>query len=250
MSQEEERLIIVPEHPGTDTLRVPVLKVFDGDGFLTRIKAFEVTGNPSDQFEFETAVRFGFIDAPELEQPGGREAKEFLTSLIGGKLVELVILTKTDTGKSVDRHGRIVCVPFLTLDYSVGEFSAPARVHTAKTFGSPLLVTRNIELEMVINGWAWVLDRYGPDERYLEALDEAKTHKRGIWASENNIHPWEFKKQKLREIRRRAPIQSSLQRQCPTVGCCGHLVERAGKFGPFLGCSNFPRCKYSCSSKL
>lgn len=240
---QKEPVIIVPDHPGTDTVKVPVLKVSDGDGFLTRIRAFEITGNPRDHEELSVKARFGFIDAPEFGQPGGREAKDFLTALIGGQWVELVILTKMDTGQSVDRHGRIVCVPFLTLDYSAGEFTTSAKqLHTAKTFGAPLLVTRNIELEMVINGWAWVLERYGPDERYLEALDEAKRHKRGIWAFENNIHPWEFKKQKYRETQRDKP---SPKRPCPIERCHGYLVKRNGKFGEFLGCSNFPHCKYT-----
>src|SRR5688572_24661183 len=116
MSQEDP-VIIAPEHPGTDTVRVPVLKVCDGDGFHTRIRAFEVTGNPSDQDEVGIIARFGFIDAPELGQPGGPEAKDFLTALIGGQWLELVILTKMNTGQSVDRHGRLVCVPFLMTDY-------------------------------------------------------------------------------------------------------------------------------------
>lgn len=51
------------EEPNTETLRVPVIKVFDGDGFLTRIRA--------RSREVEATVRFGFIDAPEIGQPGG-----------------------------------------------------------------------------------------------------------------------------------------------------------------------------------
>ena len=39
-----------------------------------------------------------------------------------------------------------------------------------------------------------------------------------------------------------API-SMQSDQCPDCG--GTLRERNGKFGPFLGCSNYPRCKYS-----
>jgi micrococcal nuclease len=245
---QEEPVIIAPEHPESETVRVPVLKVCDGDGFLTRIRAFEVTGNPSDQDEIEIGARFGFIDAPELGQPGGHEARDFLTALIGGKWLELVILTKMNTGKSVDRHGRLVCVPFLMADYAAGEFRTSSnRLHVAKT---PLFVSRNIELEMVLNGWAWVLERYGPDERYLEALDEAKHHKRGIWAFENNTHPWEFKKQQYRETQRSAPDKQSPKRPCPTEGCRGYLVKRNGKFGEFLGCSNFPDCKYTCSTAI
>lgn len=243
MSQEEP-VIIAPEHPGPGTVRVPVLKVCDGDGFLTRIRAFEVTGNPIDQDEVDVMARFGFIDAPELGQPGGREAKDFLTALIGGKWLELVILTKLNTGKSVDRHGRVVCVPFLMADYAGGEFRTQSKhLHVART---SLLVSRNIELEMVLNGWAWVLERYGPDERYLEALDDAQRHKRGIWASENNTHPWEFKKQRYRETERSLANEQSARRPCPTEGCRGHLVRRNGRFGEFFGCSNYPQCKYTC----
>jgi micrococcal nuclease len=246
---EESAVIIAPENPGTGTIEVPVLKVFDGDGFLTRIKACKLTGDPSDEAEFEATVRFGFIDAPELGQPGGHEAKDFLTALIGDQWVELVILVKMDTGGFVDRHGRIVCVPFLRQEYSAAEFRTTANgIHTAMTFGAPLSVTRNIELEMVLNGWAWVLERYGPDERYLDALNDARRHKRGIWAFESNIHPWEFKKQKLRKEQARPTSQLFGDTECPMEGCSGHLLKRVGRFGVFLGCSNYPTCKYSRSA--
>jgi RecB family exonuclease len=36
---------------------------------------------------------------------------------------------------------------------------------------------------------------------------------------------------------------SELTGACPLCG--GELQERSGKFGPFLGCSNFPRCRYT-----
>ena len=35
---ERSDLLIVPEDPEGETFRVPVLRVFDGDGFLTRIQ--------------------------------------------------------------------------------------------------------------------------------------------------------------------------------------------------------------------
>ena len=31
--------------------------------------------------------------------------------------------------------------------------------------------------------------------------------------------------------------------KCPKCG--GLLVEREGKYGKFVGCSNYPRCKYT-----
>jgi len=238
----------VPEHPEGATTRVPVLKIFDGDGFLTRIKASELTGIPSDQSDLHVAVRFAFIDAPELDQPGGHESKDFLVTLIGDKCVDLELRMKMDTGQIVDRHKRIVGVPFLTEEYSGAEFRTSSnRTHNAATFGGPLLVTRNIELEMVLNGWAWVLERYGPGARYLEALKDAQRHKRGIWAStETNIRPWEFKQQKHREKR----LLEKTGTKCPVEGCRGDLVKRNGRFGAFFGCSTFPVCKFSCSAAV
>lgn len=33
------------------------------------------------------------------------------------------------------------------------------------------------------------------------------------------------------------------QNKCPKCG--GYLVERSGKYGKFIGCSNYPKCKYT-----
>ena len=50
---------------------------------------------------------------------------------------------------------------------------------------------------------------------------------------------------------RRAPragsgrTAGSTSRPCQQPGCYGHLVEKSGKHGPFLGCSNYPKCKYT-----
>ena len=224
-------MLIAYEEPSTDTIRAPVLKVFDGDGFKT------VLWHKHLQKPFEVVVRFGFTDAPELEQPGGHESKAFLTSLIADRWVELVVLLKMDTRGVVDRHGRIVCVPYLADDDSAGAF-------------------RNIELEMILNGWTWVLDRYGPDPRYFEALKDAQRNRRGIWAFENNVHPWDFKRRQYQKrLPRTSPSQANLfdrkpERQvCPRAGCMGHLVQRVGKFGEFFGCSEFPACRYSCLSR-
>lgn len=36
---------------------------------------------------------------------------------------------------------------------------------------------------------------------------------------------------------------------CPQPGCDGNLMVRKGKFGQFLGCSNYPRCRYTQNKK-
>lgn len=243
-------MFIVPEEPECETLKVPVLRVFDGDGFLTRIHV------PRRGAELEFTVRFGFIDAPEMGQPGGREARDFLQHLIADQWLDLAILTKMDTGGIVDRHGRVVAVPYLRqANPPVGGLVSSLLTLTGRNApGRPIF--RNIELEMVLNGWAWVLDRYEPDERYFLALGDAQRNRRGIWARDNNIHPWEFKKTRYRE-KQRGRSQPSPQptlfdrpeaiEPCPAEGCAGHIVRRSGKFGDFFGCSKFPKCRYSRS---
>jgi endonuclease YncB( thermonuclease family) len=220
------------EEASPTAIEIPVLKVFDGDGFLTKIAFSDLTGNPTDHREVEAAIRFGFIDAPELEQRGGCEAREFLTALIGGRKVWIDILMKMDTGKPVDRYGRVVAVAYLDDRYPASMFS-----------NRSLYVTRNVEIEMLLNGWAWVLERYGPDEIYFEALEVAQRNKRGIWAYGDNVPPWTFKGQKYNSrVKTSKPVA-----KCPAAGCVGSLVKRNGKFGVFYGCSNYPSCTYSRS---
>jgi len=102
-----------PEEALPFAIEVPVLKVFDGDGFRTKIALCQLTGNPKDYSEREAIIRCAFIDAPELEQRGGCEARQFLTALISGQKVGLDIRMKMDTGSSFDKYGRIVAVPYL-----------------------------------------------------------------------------------------------------------------------------------------
>jgi endonuclease YncB( thermonuclease family) len=246
----ETQPLIVPDEPETETLRVPVIKVFDGDGFLTKLR------NHRRNVEFEVGVRFGFVDAPEMGQQGGIEARDFLDSLIGGRYLDLSILFKSDTRQIVDRHNRIVCIPYLTTVKHLEHEPSPSGIRSLITsFWDRTYITRNIELEMVVNGWAWVLERYGPDERYMDALSDAQRHRRGIWAYENNIPPWQYKRQQYQKRRlAKKPLPSPTlfpitrdDRACPQSGCGGQMLERNGRYGTFLGCSNFPKCRYSKS---
>jgi micrococcal nuclease len=214
---QQTPLLIVPEDPGSETIKAHVLRVFDGDGFMARILTRD-NRIPDNRAAVEVPVRLGFIDAPENEQPGGPEAKAFLAHLIGGATLDLAILLKMDTGSSFDRHGRIVCVPYLTQEYpSIDCWTASNALHRTHRFGKPQRITRNVELEMVVNGWAWVLDRYEPDERYTLGLENAQRHRRGIWANDDNIPPWDFKRQKHRRQRRQAPSAQGIKPSLPVI---------------------------------
>ena len=241
-------MLTAAEHVDTQTLRVRVLRVFDGDGFLTRI------WHPEYRREVEIGARFGFIDAPEMDQPGGLEAKQFLENIIADKWLELAILLKYDTGQTFDRHKRLVCIPYLPEDQAEVSGASPLGFLKAliSPFGSGTMM-RNVELEMVLNGWAWVVEKYGPDEKYLDALADARNNRRGIWAQADNVAPWHFKQAQHRKIRKKSDASnqpnlfsnSNPEIKCPKSDCGGHLVQRNGKFGLFLGCSNFPKCRYS-----
>jgi micrococcal nuclease len=234
--------IVAPSRIPADALRLPVVHVGDGDGFRTKI----IVGAG---VELKASVRFGFIDAPEMSQRGGPEARNYLRGLIGGKTLDVAVTNKTETGDYIDRYGRIVGVPFLTESSN----AAPpyGQNPLRKIFGLRQSIVRNVEIEMVLNGWAWVLSRYNPGPDYFFAQDEARRQKRGIWSYDSNLAPWEYKKQVYRgrepdsrfQTKHIAPKIIRANAPCPDACCNGVLKERVGKRGKFFGCSNFPRCK-------
>lgn len=57
----------------------------------------------------------------------------------------------------------------------------------------------------------------------------------------NNITDKNVKKEHIKNIRENI-IDKDLDK-CPKCG--GQLVERTGKYGNFIGCSNYPKCKYT-----
>ena len=108
-------------------------------------------------------IRLDKIDAPEKKQAFGNKAKQFLSSLIFGKQV-------TVRYKAVDRYGRIVGVV-----YCDGV---------------------EINLVMVQNGYAWYYSYYDKTPAYIQAEKQARADKKGLWASNAPMNPYEFRKMK------------------------------------------------------
>lgn len=50
---------------------------------------------------------------------------------------------------------------------------------------------------------------------------------------------------KARRVQRKQRVSTALGRPCPQPGCDGQITERRGRFGRFLGCTNYPHCRYS-----
>ena len=57
----------------------------------------------------------------------------------------------------------------------------------------------------------------------------------------NNITDKNAKKEHIKNIKEN--IADKDLNKCPKCG--GQLVERTGKYGNFIGCSNYPKCKYT-----
>ncbi|MDG0814967.1 thermonuclease family protein [Bdellovibrio svalbardensis] len=100
-------------------------------------------------------IRFAGIDCPELSQKFGKDAKHFTEALLKGHKVDLEC-----DGKSYDR---LTCTVFLN--------------------------GRNINQEIVKNGWAYDSTKYSHG-RYIAAVSEAKRTRMGIWKDQNLMSPY------------------------------------------------------------
>ena len=111
-------------------------------------------------------VRIAFCDAPEKRQAFGTRAKQAMSELAFGKEIEL-------RKHAIDRYGRTIAQVFVD--------------------------EKDVGLEMLRQGFAWVYDRYITEastevqETYRKAQEEAKAEQRGLWSDPNSIPPWIFR---------------------------------------------------------
>lgn len=113
-------------------------------------------------------VRLLNIDTPERKQYYGGMAKRDLSALVGNQRVDLHCKSQAQAPAS-DRYGRWLC--------------------TLWKDGV------DVNLELVANGSAWVYRKYYDGTAgYLEAEEEARNTRQGLWAQDNPIPPWEYRK--------------------------------------------------------
>ena len=106
-------------------------------------------------------VRLAEIDAPEKGQPFGTRSRQHLADLCFQK-------PSTVTPRTKDRYLRTVA--------TVGCDGVDAGT------------------EQVRAGMAWVFDRYVTDPALYAVQDEARSASRGLWAAQNPIAPWAWRK--------------------------------------------------------
>jgi endonuclease YncB( thermonuclease family) len=121
----------------------------------------------------ELKVRFCGIDAPELKQPMGIAARDYLRSLVNKSNGQIYV-----TPIEQDRYGR-----------TVAELFVPVKGKDDEIF---------LNGEMVRAGYAWHYQRYSGDCPNKDAIavaeEMAKESKAGVWANPNSQPPWVWRK--------------------------------------------------------
>jgi endonuclease YncB( thermonuclease family) len=144
-----------------------VIRVIDGDTILL--------DGPNG---LRQSVRIEGIDAPESAQPYGRESRESLAQLVS------VGQVRADCPK-LDHRTSVVC-----------------RVWAHPTDCPTCNRTIDVGLAQVSAGMAWWYRRYefeqSPKERERYAAEEktARDNRRGLWAGNNPVAPWDWRRER------------------------------------------------------
>ena len=95
-------------------------------------------------------------------------------------------------------------------------------------------------------GYAGIADDCGENSIRIWVVDtvtgNALIHKEDAWTT--RVKGWQTRM--VDKIRKQYGKAQALKR-CPKCG--NWLTPRSGKFGDFLGCTNFPNCKYTQNTK-
>jgi endonuclease YncB( thermonuclease family) len=131
-------------------------------------------------------VRLLEVDAPEMEQPYGLEAKEFLASLVANKIVTINVRGK-------DSYGR--------------------------TLGFVLVGGIDTSSELVRAGFAWPYAKDTHSATLIPLEDNARSAHRGLWADPNPEAPWIWRERphSLSDLARAVHVKQRAIRDLPPV---------------------------------
>ena len=110
-------------------------------------------------------IRLAEIDAPERDQPFGRQSKIFLRKLLVDSEFDAHITSE-------DQYGRYI----------------------ARLYSNGMDINR----KMVSEGMAWVYDYYVIDKTFYLNQEDARKLKKGIWSKRYPAPPWEWRKARRR----------------------------------------------------
>lgn len=146
-------------------------------------------------------VRLRNIDAPELKQAFGEQARTYLANLlpintfawcrIVGKEVIRRGIKYRDFSPSLDKYGRYLC------DISLKPESLMFGVGSAQTVEKWFYSFESgeaIDEHLVKNGMAWHYTQYSQKPALSLLQQQAQNAKLGLWDSATPIAPWVFRK--------------------------------------------------------
>ena len=143
-----------PPHAGDEGVFYgPLVRVKDGDSLVAKVQGVAMD------------FRLAEIDAPELDQPYGQQAKRTLVALATG---QQLVIVPIDT----DGYGRTV-----------------AHIWNGNAY---------LNAEMVGRGAAWFYSKYAASERLYNVEQQARDAKRGLWELplKDRVEPWVWRGRK------------------------------------------------------
>lgn len=128
-----------------------VIAVVDGDTFVL-----------IDSLKIQHKVKLSGIDAPEMTQDYGVQAKLYLTNMIFGHHIKVRYTTK-------DEYNRVLGL-----------------VHVD---------SKNVNEEILKKGmaWAYLQDLDRSNLHYKELMEVAQNQRVGLWSIPNSMPPWDFR---------------------------------------------------------
>jgi micrococcal nuclease len=144
-------------------LQGTVVRVSDGDTMDVRV------GDGS-----LVRVRLYGVDAPELSQTFGGEARRYAAATVLKRNVQV-------HQKNIDKYGRLV--------------------------GQIFVDGRDLGLELLQAGMVWWYRQYCDDPRYGQAQDSAQQQRRGLWGAPGGDPqaPWEYRRAHPRRTKNSSP---------------------------------------------
>ncbi len=148
---------------GERVLHGTVVRVSDGDTMDVRLRDGSLV-----------RVRLYGVDAPELSQPFGGEARRYAAAAALKRNVQV-------HQKDIDQYGRMV--------------------------GRILVDGRDLGLELLQSGMVWWYRQYCDDPLYGQAQDSARQQRRGLWGApgEAPCPPWEYRRAHPRRAKNSSP---------------------------------------------
>lgn len=106
-------------------------------------------------------LRLADVDCPESGQPFGKNAKQFTSNAVFGKVIYFYEINS-------DRYGRTIAKVFFNNQ-------------------------KYLSAEIIKNGFGWWYERYSKDKNLSKLQDSARANKIGLWQDKNAISPYEWR---------------------------------------------------------